>query len=62
MKWQDCKWADRAASPNHACRPIGRILVLNNCSVLCEVKEVGQLFQNMQIEFGNQEIGYRVVT
>jgi len=43
---------------DHECRTIGRILLLNNCPVLSEVKEVGQLFQNMQSEFMNQEIGY----
>lgn len=44
---------------HNECRPIGRILLLNNCPVLSEVKEVGQLFQNMQMEFVNQEIGFR---
>jgi len=43
---------------DHECRTIGRILLLNNCPVLSEVKEVGQLFQNVQSEFINQEIGY----
>lgn len=38
--------------------PIGRILVLNHCPVLSQVKEVGLLLQNMQNEFVNQEIGY----
>ncbi|MFL5773956.1 MAG: AraC family transcriptional regulator, partial [Flavisolibacter sp.] len=40
------------------CRTIGRILLLNNCPVLSDVKDAGQLFQNMQAEFFNQEIGY----
>ena len=40
------------------CRPIAKILTLNNCPILSEIKEVGQLFQNMQSEFVNQEIGY----
>lgn len=43
---------------DHECRTIGRILLLNNCPVLSEVKEVGLLFQNIQSEFINQEIGY----
>lgn len=45
---------------DHECAPIGRILSLNNCPVLSEVKEVGQLFQNMHSELVNQEIGYTV--
>lgn len=44
---------------DNECKPIGRILLLNNYPVLSKVKEVGQLFQNMQSEFVNQEIGYR---
>lgn len=43
---------------DHECRTIGRILLLNSCPVLSEVKEVAQLFQNIQSEFVNQEIGY----
>jgi AraC-like DNA-binding protein len=43
---------------NDECRTIGRILLQNNCPVLFEVKEVGNLFQNMQSEVINQEIGY----
>jgi AraC-like DNA-binding protein len=43
---------------DHECRTIGGILLLNNCPVLSEVKEAGQLFQCMQGEFINQEIGY----
>jgi AraC-like DNA-binding protein len=43
---------------DHECRTIGRMLLLNNCPVLSQVKEAGQLFQNMQGEFINQEIGY----
>jgi AraC-like DNA-binding protein len=49
------KWSSLA---DHESRTIGRILLLNNCAVLSEVKEVGLLFQNMQNEFINQEIGY----
>jgi hypothetical protein len=40
------------------CRTIGRILLQNNCPVLSEVKEVGDLFQSLQSEVINQEIGY----
>lgn len=40
------------------CRTIGRILFQNNCPVLSEVKEIGDLLQNMQYEVTNQEIGY----
>ena len=43
---------------DHECKTIGRILLQNNCPILSEVKEVGVLFQNMQTEFINQEIGY----
>ena len=43
---------------DHECRTIGRILLLNNCPVLSEVKEAGQVFHNIQGEFVNQEIGY----
>ena len=43
---------------DHECKTIGRILLQNNCPILSEVKEVGDLFQNMQNEFINQEIGY----
>ena len=43
---------------DHESRTIGRILLLNNCPVLSEVKEVGPLFQNIQGEFIYQEIGY----
>lgn len=49
------KWSRLA---EHECAPIARILLLNNSPVLSQVKEVGQLFQNMQTEFVNQEIGY----
>lgn len=49
------KWSSLA---DHECRSIGRVLLLNNCPVLSEVKEAGVLFQNMQSEFVNQEIGY----
>jgi AraC-like DNA-binding protein len=43
---------------DHECKTIGRILLQNNCPILSEVKQVGDLFQNMQNEFINQEIGY----
>jgi len=49
------KWSGLA---DPECRTIGRILLLNNCPVLSDVKEAGQLFQNIQAEFINQEIGY----
>jgi len=39
------------------CRAIGRILLLNNCLVLSKLKEAGAIFQNLQNEFINQEIG-----
>lgn len=37
---------------------IGRILLLNNSPVLSKLKEAGIIFQNIHIEFTNQEIGY----
>ena len=40
------------------CRTIGRILLLNNCGVIPKFKEVGIVFQNIQTELINQEIGY----
>jgi len=40
------------------CVPIAKILALNNSPVLSEVKEIGLLFQDMQNELANQEIGY----
>jgi AraC-like DNA-binding protein len=40
------------------CRTIGRILLLNDCLVLPRLKEAGTIFQNIQNEFINQEIGY----
>jgi AraC-like DNA-binding protein len=40
------------------CRTIGRILLLNDCLVLSRLKEAGTIFQNIQTEFLNQEIGY----
>jgi AraC-like DNA-binding protein len=43
---------------DHECRTIGRILFQNNCPVLSEVKEIGDLFHNLQNEVTNQEIGY----
>jgi len=39
-------------------RTIGRILLLNGCPVLSKLKEAGTIFQNIQNEFTNQEIGY----
>ena len=39
-------------------RTIGRILLLNSCPVLSKLKEAGIIFQNIQNEFSNQEIGY----
>lgn len=49
------KWSRLA---DHECRTIGRILLVNNNPVLSKVKEAGVLFQNIQNEFCNQEIGY----
>ncbi|MFL5811095.1 MAG: AraC family transcriptional regulator [Flavisolibacter sp.] len=43
---------------DHDSRAIGNILLLNNCPVLSEAKEIGQVFQNIQSEFINEEIGY----
>lgn len=39
-------------------RTIGRILLLNNCPVLSKLKDAGAIFQNLQNEFVNQEIGH----
>jgi AraC-like DNA-binding protein len=39
-------------------RTIGRILLLNNCPVLSKLKDAGAIFQSIQTEFANQEIGY----
>ena len=39
-------------------RTIGKILVLNNLPVLSKIKEAGILFQQLQQELFNQEIGY----
>lgn len=49
------KWSSLA---DHESRSISNVLLLNNCPVLSQVKEVGILFQNIQSEFTNQEIGY----
>ena len=43
---------------DNECRTIGRILLLNNCPVLSKLKEAGIIFQNIQNELTNQEIGY----
>jgi len=43
---------------DNECRTIGRILLLNNCPVLSKLKEAGLIFQNIQNELTNQEIGY----
>ena len=40
------------------CRTIGRILLLNECPVLSKIKEAGMVFQNIQAEFLNQEVGF----
>ncbi|HWJ90115.1 MAG TPA: AraC family transcriptional regulator [Flavisolibacter sp.] len=39
-------------------RTITRLLLLNHSPVVSKLKEAGQLFQNIQEEFMNQEIGY----
>jgi len=49
------KWSSLA---DHECKGISKILLLNNCAVVSQVKQAGVLFQNMQAEFINQEIGY----
>lgn len=43
---------------DNECRTIGKILLLNSYPVLSKLKEAGMIFQNMQNEFFNQEIGY----
>src|SRR4030095_714190 len=40
------------------CRTIGRILLLNDCPVLSKIKEAGLVFQTIQAEFINQEVGF----
>jgi AraC-like DNA-binding protein len=40
------------------CRTIGRILALSKYVVLSKSKEAGTVFQSLQYEFMNQEIGY----
>lgn len=40
------------------CRTIGRILLLNNSPVLSKLREAGIVFQNIQTELINQEVGY----
>jgi len=40
------------------CRTIGRILLLNECPVLSDIKEAGMVFQNIQAEFFGQEVGF----
>ncbi|MFL5741971.1 MAG: helix-turn-helix transcriptional regulator [Flavisolibacter sp.] len=49
------KWSRLSDSE---CRMIGRILLLNSCPVLSKLKDAGTIFQNIQNEFINQEIGY----
>jgi AraC-like DNA-binding protein len=43
---------------DNECRTIGRILLLNNCPILSKMKEAGMIFQNIQSELTNLEIGY----
>ena len=40
------------------CRTIGRILLMNNSPVLSKLREAGIVFQNIQTELINQEVGY----
>jgi AraC-like DNA-binding protein len=49
------KWSGLTDSE---CRTIGRILLLNEGLVLPRLKEAGTIFQNIQNEFINQEIGH----
>lgn len=49
------KWSRLTDSES---RTIGRILLLNNCPVLSKLKDAGAIFQNLQNEFVNQEIGH----
>lgn len=54
-KLQLGKWSRLADSD---CRSIGKILLLNHSPVLSKLKEAGSIFQNIQYEFINQDIGY----
>ena len=49
------KWS---SLPGNESRVIGKILVLNNTPVISKLKEAGVLFQDLQHELFNQEIGY----
>jgi len=49
------KWSHLSESE---CRTIGRILLINHCSVLSRLKDAGVVFQSIQSEFINQEVGY----
>jgi AraC-like DNA-binding protein len=49
------KWSRLSESE---CRTIGRILLLSECLVLSKIKEAGIVFQNIQTEFLNQEVGF----
>lgn len=49
------KWSRLTESE---CATIGKILLLSNCQVLSKMKEAGIVFQNLQAEFINQEIGF----
>lgn len=49
------KWSRLA---NGECKTIGRMLTLANCPVFSRIKEAGTLFQSIQAELINQEIGY----
>src|SRR5512144_2747139 len=40
------------------CRTIGRILLMNNSPVLSKLREAGIVFQTIQTELINQEVGY----
>lgn len=42
------------------CRSVGKLFLLNDCPVLCKLKEAGLLFQAIHYEFVNQEIAYTV--
>ncbi len=53
------KWSSLAESESNT---IGKILVLNSMPVLMKLKEAGNVFQQLQHELLNQEIGYTTRT
>jgi AraC-like DNA-binding protein len=49
------KWSSLS---ENECKAINKILLLNNTPVLTKVKEAGIIFQNLQLEIQNQEVGF----